>query len=144
MRDVISGVLGSRFVDAASAEAKPKPKKRRASPLSIRLSEDERSQLQALAGRTPLGTYVKACLFDGKTPRKAPKGNSARDYELLARLLAGLGQTDAFRNLDQLVRMAEDGSLDLSDETVQTILAACVCLSAMRGDLVKALGLRGG
>ncbi len=142
MRELISGVLGDRFGSAVAPVSSPPPKKKRPAPLSVRLSADERDQLQTWAGRTPLSTYVKSCLFDGKKPRKARNRTSVEDFETLARLLAALGKTDAFRNLDTLVRQFENGTLDLSDEHIQTILAACACVTAMRDDLMCALGLK--
>lgn len=142
MRDLVSGVL-TRSFQTSSVPKKAKPNKNRPAPLSIRLSDDERAQLQDWAGRTPLSSYVKACLFEGKKPRRAKAGDTAKDFEALARLLAALGKTDAFRNLDQLVQMAEAGTLELSDEHVQTILAACLCVTDMRNELMRALGLKG-
>ncbi|MEM1341465.1 MAG: hypothetical protein AAGA97_00775 [Pseudomonadota bacterium] len=140
MKTVISGILTERF--RTESLAPPRKKKKHPAPLSIRLSEDERAQLQSWAGRKPLSTYVKECLFKGRKPRKAANSNPVQDYEALARVLGALGRSGIFRNLDGLAKQAEEGTLDLSDDTIQAIVAACLCVSEMRNDLVRALGLK--
>lgn len=142
MKGVTSGELTEEFGTASIVRPARKPKKKRPSPLSVRLSDDEWAQLREWAGRTPLSTFAKLCIFEGKKPRKARSRTNVEEFDALARVLAALGRTDAFRNLDKLVRMAEEGALDLSDENVQIILAACACISAMRDDLMCALGLK--
>lgn len=135
----------SKHFSAAEKQESTATKKKRKPPLSIRLNDDERTLLESWAGRTPLSTYVKKRLFadGGKKPRKARSSTSVQDYDTLARLLGALGRTDAFRNLDKLIAMAENGTLDLEDEHIKTVLAVCACVTEMRNDLIVALGLKG-
>lgn len=139
MKHPLTDILNVAFNTAAP---KPKKQRKRASPISIRVSDDERAQLQALAGRKPLGTYIKDCLFKGQKPRKTPERRPVDDFEALAKVLSALGRSDLFRNLDMLVAQAEAGTLDLTDAHVQTVLTACACVTSMRADLIQALGLK--
>jgi len=41
-------------------------KKKREAPFSLRLTFEERAQLEAAAGGEPLGAYIKSVLFDGE------------------------------------------------------------------------------
>lgn len=50
--------LASQFADAAKS-AKRKPKRRRPSSLSIRVSDEERAILQRKAGKRSIGAYVR-------------------------------------------------------------------------------------
>lgn len=141
MKHPLSNYLTPSFLSAA-AKPEPKPKrKKRPSPISIRVTDEERAELQAMAGRTPVGAYIKECVFKGRTPRKSRHSNPIEDFDALARVLSALGRSDVFRNLDALVAQAEAGTLDLSDEHLQTVLAACACVTSMRSDLIRALGL---
>lgn len=145
---LLSGFLTSRFAGSSQEKPQPrtKPTKKRTPPLSVRISDDERALLESWAGRMPLGTYVKKRLFDGVDikPRKARQRSVVEEYDLLARLLGTLGRTDAFRNLGKLIALVENDRLDLDDDDLQTILGACACITAMRRDLVEALGLKEG
>ncbi|WP_299730519.1 hypothetical protein [uncultured Tateyamaria sp.] len=142
MKHPYVATLTSKFRNAGAPLAPKKTRKKRPSPISFRVTDDERVQLQDMAGRTPIGTYVKACLFEGKKPRKSRQANVVKDYEALAQVLGTLGRSDVFRNLNTLIIQAEAGNLNLSDEHVRTVLAACACISSMRADLIRALGLK--
>lgn len=140
MKHPLSNYLTPSFLSAA-ARPEPKPKrKKRPSPISIRVTDEERAELQAMAGRTPVGAFIKECVFKGRTPRKGRHSNPIEDFDTLARVLSALGRSDVFRNLDALVVQVEAGTVDLSDEHIQTILAVCACVTSMRADLIRALG----
>jgi len=125
----------ARSVVIAAKRAKKRP-----SPVSVRFSDDERKRLEADANGVPLGTYIKGRVFaDGSEYR----GQSVmRNYEALAQLLATLGRSDLFANLDVLAREIEAGNLTLSPEAEFEIGVACACVLQMRDDLIYALGLR--
>ena len=139
----MSGVLiraKSLKPEFARSAAVTKRVKKRPSPVSVRFSDDERNRLVADAGGQPLGAYIKGRVFeDGPGYR----GKSVvRDYEALARLLAGMGQSELLSNLDVLAREIEFGNLALSPEAEFEIGVACACVLQMRDDLIYALGLR--
>ena len=113
---------------------------RRLAPLSIRLNERERAQLEKAAGDMPLGRFIKQQVFYG-TP-KASKAEVVDRYEMLARLLAALGETDAFANLDSIAKAVECGDVQLSAEQLEQIGATCLLVLEMRNDLIRALGLK--
>lgn len=138
-----SEFLTKNFNAAASQRAKVKHRKR-PSPVSIRVSDGEKMQLQEWAGTTPISTYVKSVLFDGKKPRNARCSAAIRDYQALAQVLSALGRSGVFTNLDKMVQDAEAGRLNLSDKDVETVLTACAVVTQMRDDLVRALGLKAG
>lgn len=142
MKHTLCDVLTPAF---QSATVRPKAKskrKKRPSPISIRVTDDERAELQAMAGRRPVGAFIKECLFKGRKPRKVRNPNPVDDFEALAKVLSALGRSDVFRNLDTLVAQAEAGTLDLTDDHVSAVLTACACVTSMRADLIQALGLK--
>lgn len=126
----------------ASAKIEQKPKKR-PSPVSIRFSD---KQLAALAPHTngqALGPYIKEFVLKGHSVRaKSNNGNSVKDYEVLARLLRGLGQSELRTYLCALHELANNGRFIADEETHGQLRQACADIAAMRNDLVSALGLR--
>jgi hypothetical protein len=78
-------------------------------PFSLRLSFDERSQLESAAGDMPLGTYIRKKLLDEKTePRRTMKRarSPVKDDKALARLLSELGKAHLANNLNQIADRA--------------------------------------
>lgn len=111
-------------------------------PFSIRLTEAEKSLLLARAGRIPLGTYIRDALLSGDVQAKRRRmSNPVADHAALARVLAVLGQSRLSSNLNQLAKAVNIGALPVSPETEAELADACHAVSAMRGDLVRALGL---
>lgn len=131
--------LKGRFT-AAAQEAEPKaPKNRkRPSPLSVRLSENERAKLEAAAAGQSLNSYVKERLFAGTRPRKS----AVQDYDALARALSMLGRSDIQKRLSALLLAIESERLVASQEVEQDIRAACATVAVIRAELVTALGLK--
>ena len=113
--------------------------KKRPSPLSIRLSENEREALQKAAAGRSINSYVKGRLFDTKKGRrKAP----VEDYEALARALSLLGQSNVYTRLSALLLAIEAGKLDASTDAERDIRQACATVRSIRSDLIIALGLK--
>jgi len=63
-----------------------------------------------------------------------------QDADALARVLGALGQSRLSSNLNQLAKAVNSGSLPVSPETEADLSAACRDVSAMRTDLLRALG----
>ena len=120
-------------------------KKKSAAPFSLRLTQDERRQLERQAAGLPIGTYVRARLLgdNGGEERRRTRGKfPVRDHEALARVLAWLGQSRLSSNINQLARAANSGSLPVDAETRQALNDACQAIGAMKRMLMTALGIR--
>ncbi|WP_417308026.1 hypothetical protein [Devosia sp.] len=104
---------------------------KRASPISIRFNEAELGMLRRKAGTTPLSTYIKRSLFKSQGWTANP--------ELLAQVLARLGEAEVMSKLEVLARAAESNSLDNDPDTIRRISEACEAVIAMRLLLLSAL-----
>lgn len=114
-------------------------------PFSIRLTDAERNALLARAGRVPLGTFIRDALLLSDVQAKRQRiTNPVVDHAALARVLAALGKSRLSSNLNQLAKAVNIGALPVTPETEADIAEACRAVSAMRGDLVRALGLMEG
>lgn len=113
---------------------------KRPAPLSLRLTALERKNLEKLAGDQPLGRFIKDRVF-ADTPVSRPAEITDR-YQMLVRLLAALGESNVFANLDRIAKAIEAGDLDLSNEEREQIVLACLLVIQMRDDLIRALGLK--
>lgn len=132
---------GNSFNAIAGKRAKKKP-----APFSLRLTFEERSRLEELAGDEPLGSYIKRKLFDGNgASHKRARSKLRRpvkDDASLAKVLALLGSSRIANNLNQLAKAVNIGSLPVVEETEHDIRRACADVAAMREELLRALGQR--
>lgn len=109
-------------------------------PVSIRLTEEERSRLVAEAGKRTLGEHIRTRLFNGESrPRRVqmPKTN-ARE---LAHVLAALGHSDLAPMLREMLTAVRVGALPVTQETEAVIRSACTATLEIRQRLMIALGL---
>lgn len=94
-----------------------------------------------LRGSKALSAYIREQLFgDDAAPRKRSGNSPVQDVEALGRVLGALGQSRLSSNLNQLARAVNTGSLPVTPETEAELAAACRDISAMRADLLRALG----
>ena len=128
-----------------------RPKRRRApSPISIRVTPDERQILDAAAheGRfSTVSAYIRSRLFssvyaDELGGRSSERLSAAERQKMLARILGKLGETKALRNLSDLAEAARLGVLPLAPDVLPDIHAACAAIADIRIMLLKALGLK--
>lgn len=148
----MSGSLSTKriteeFMLALRAESKPrKPDRRkRAPPVSIRFSDEERRLLSAHAGNKALSTYVREfVLSEHKIKRKPRKSGLVVEKTSIAQILAALGRSGLPSLLRETLDAIDDDKLLLDDETEYELRRASAEIVAMRATLVKALGLRGG
>ena len=84
--------------------AKEKPAKRTAiSPVTLRLTPDERERLEELSAGMTLSAYIQACVFaKEETRRKSRPKDIVADNKAAAEALALLGQSRIASNLNQL------------------------------------------
>jgi hypothetical protein len=115
---------------------------RRHPPYSLRLSFEERAQLERAAGDLPVATYIKSLLFSGELPRRSRLRSPVKDHRALAEVLACLGASRIANNLNQLAKAANSGSFYFDRETKWQLGAACDDIRAMRQCLMGALGMK--
>src|SRR5688572_29055181 len=108
----------------------PNTDNKRLPPFSLRLTPEERQQLEIQAGGLSLAAYVKARLFQSE--RRTPSSKSRtrgkfciKDHKALAEVLAKLGASRLASNLNQLAKAANSGSLPVTPETENALQAAC-------------------
>lgn len=119
---------------------KPKPKRSALSPVTLRLTSEEREKLEELAAGMTLSAYIRACIFAETCKRRKRRPKSVvEDKEAVAEALALLGQSRIASNLNQLAYHANTGILIESDKTKDQIAEANAHLKAIRSLLVQAL-----
>lgn len=113
------------------------------SPLTLRLTPEERTKLEELAVGMTLSTYVRACVFgqEAKRRKSRPK-NVVANKRAVAEALALLGQSRIANNLNQLAYHANIGALDIGDVELSQINEAYEHVLAIRSLLVTALNAR--
>ncbi len=118
-------------------EDEPRPKG--FPPFSLRLSFDERAQLETEAGNMALGAYIRERLLGDPTPRKKRR-KPIKDETALSQLLGELSRSNIANNLNQLAKAAHSGSLDVTPDTERAIREAYSEIMWMRSKLMQALG----
>ena len=140
----MSRTLSNQFADAAATPAKRKPKRRRPSSLSIRVSDEERAILERKAGKRSLGTYVREmALGDEQAPRRKSAGKPAIDSVMLGQVLGKLGKSEQVACLFLLLVAAEKRRVILTETERVALHGACADVREVRAALMSALGLRG-
>jgi len=126
------------FADAA----KPRRSRgRKTAPISLRLTEAERSQLEELAAGVTLSVYIRAQLFASEEKRRKRRAKLlVEDKKAVAEALALLGQSRIANNLNQLAYHANIGTLAIEDKERAQIEEAYTCVLNIRNLLVTALG----
>ena len=132
----MSDHLNEQYTRAVSTPDPIKPK--RPAPLSIRLSEKEKSELRRLAGGQSLNAYVKSQIFGGKLNK------STGSHETLALILFELGKSEFAANIKSIAQLAEIGALIMDEETRTNLNAALAAIIAMRDAIVKELKTKSG
>ncbi len=116
--------------------------KKQLPPFSLRFTLEERAQLEQDAVGLSLGAYIRSRLFDESFPMRRTRGkHPVKDHQELAKVLAELGRSRLANNLNQLAKVANSGSLEVSPDTEQAIQHACSDIRWMRHVLMSALGL---
>lgn len=139
--------LTARFSESMmaveTAGTATKPRRKRDAPFAIRLSKDERAQLEQDAAGAPLGAYIKAKVFSEALPvRMRRTGLAVEDRQLLAKILAMLGASCLSSNLSELACLASIGALAFTPETESELRATLCDVRDMRRHLMLALGIK--
>lgn len=124
------------FVNASSAKTRTA-----LSPLTLRLTPEERARLEELATDMTLSAYVRACVFaEDAQLRKTRPADQVEEKKVAAEALALLGQTRIASNLNQLAYHANIGALIVGETEKDQIAEANEHLAAIRVMLMQALG----
>ncbi|MEM7547870.1 MAG: plasmid mobilization relaxosome protein MobC [Pseudomonadota bacterium] len=122
-----------RFNSAAKPKTPP--------PFSLRLTFEERAQLEKQAAGMSLGAFIRSRLFgEDEAPRRTRGKFPVKDHEALARVLEALGSSRISSNLNQLAKAANSGSLPITPETEEFLAEACEAVQDIRNGLLRALG----
>ena len=116
---------------------------KRKAPFSLRLTDDERQQLERQAGFMPLASYIKSVVLTDEAPKYRKKAKPpVAQQQLLAEVLARLGQTRTANNLNQIAKAINQGTLYVDDELEADLKAAIAEVAWMRATLMQALGIK--
>ncbi|MEP3296795.1 MAG: hypothetical protein ABJO27_10010 [Pseudoruegeria sp.] len=110
------------------------------SPVTLRLTAEERERLEELAVGMTLSAYIRACVFaeEEKRRKRRPK-DAVADKKALAECLALLGHSRMASNLNQLAYHANVGALFVDDEVKGQITESYEAIKEMRALLIEAL-----
>jgi len=112
------------------------------SPISLRLTKEERAALEHAAAGQSLSAHIRSCLFGENTStRKRQRRVPVKDEIALAQTLGLLGRSKVASNLNQIAKAANCGALILDQETAAQIDEAHAHVVEMRAMLIRALGL---
>lgn len=112
-------------------------------PVSVRFTEEERAELERMAGDLTLSAYIRSrCIGDEAEPHRTRGKRPIKDFEALGRVLGALGRSQLSNNLNQLARAANSGTLGFPHETQAAIEDAAQDIAFIRNELIQALGLR--
>lgn len=115
--------------------------RKRPAPFSLRLSFEERTQVEKNAGGMPVGAYIKSLLLAEDAPKHRERRKPpVADQAALAQVLACLGASRIANNLNQLAKATNLGSFYFDEDTKMMIASACHDVRIMRQLLMKALG----
>ena len=109
-------------------------------PFSIRLSDEERAKLDALAGDMPMAAYVRTRLFDTPSPRHHKMRRFDVNQSLLKKLVRELGRQHISSRLHRIINAIDDGDLEVDDKLELELSYLCSELRHLRRNIRKALG----
>jgi len=110
------------------------------SPVTLRLTPDERAQLEQLADGMTLSAYIRFCVFsEGEAKRRRRPRTFLEDRKSLAQALALLGQSRIANNLNQLAYQANIGALVIDETARDQIDETYRHIAELRSLILKAL-----
>ncbi|MDM3871783.1 hypothetical protein QSV34_10515 [Porticoccus sp. W117] len=114
-----------------------------ARPFTLRLSDEERTELGRLAGSQSWGAYIRSQVFGENASKRRTLRKPQLNDRKLAVVLSALGDSRLSQNLNQLAKHANIGTLDMTPIVEQELLEACQAVVTMRELLLSALGHNG-
>lgn len=138
-----AGDVARPSAEQRGRDSKKKSGAKRPAPFSLRLTFEERRQLEQDSGRQSISSYIKSRLFDPDAPVKQARGlYPVKDHEALSQALGLLGQSGLTKRLAELAEAARIGAFPVEDETEKALRRACDDVRVMRQFLLAALGIR--
>ena len=114
---------------------------RKLSPVTLRLTAEERARLEELAHGMTLSAYIRACLFaEEDRRRKVRPKSSIADKKAMAEALALLGHSRIANNLNQLAYHANIGALAMDDAERAELKEVYELVRTLRDLLMRGLG----
>lgn len=108
-------------------------------PFALRLTDDERKELEHCAGELAVGTYIKGILFQDMGARRSRGTRKpVKDHAALGQVPA---QSRLGESLNSLSKAVESGTLTIDDDVPVAIKKACDDIIVMRLRLMRALGI---
>lgn len=137
-----SGMLTASF---AAKGAPPESRNRKGGKptgtISLRVTPNERHELETAASGMSLSAYVRERLFgDAVAPRRTRGKFPVKDHRALAEVLRALGATSLARDFEALNWAVRDGTVYLDEDSATAFQKACADVSAMHDRLLAALG----
>jgi len=115
----------------------------RPAPFSLRLTEEERTRLEAQAGSMPLASYIKSVVLAADAPKyRKRRTPPVEEQRLLAEVLARLGQSRHANNLNQIAKHLNQGTLIVDEGLEDDLKRALAEVAWMRATLMQALGVK--
>jgi len=116
--------------------------KKQISPISVRVTLEQRAQLEKDAVGMSLSDHIRSRLFDETRPKRRTRNkNPVKDYVLIAQVLGELQDSRLKNNMNQIAKQTNRGYPDFTPETDKAIQAGCADIRWMRNALMAALGL---
>ncbi len=124
-------------------EVKKSKKSKTSQPrITLRLTEEEHTQLKHLSEGMAVSAYIRKCIFGNKAVRRKRRSHApVQDQQSMAKALALLGQSRIANNLNQLAHRANMESLIMDETTLVQINEAYDYVIVMRDALIRAMGL---
>ncbi len=146
----MNAVSQSNLKQAFNKQAKPLKQRKSAKstlPVSIRVTAQEKRELQQMAGVKPISSYIRQRLF-GDAVAARPKQYLKKqrqpriDHVEIARLLGMFGKSQLATSMLALSLAVQAGELQVTAEVASQIECACNDIKDIRSSLVMALGMK--
>ncbi|MEM7188161.1 MAG: plasmid mobilization relaxosome protein MobC [Pseudomonadota bacterium] len=132
---------GGKAEFAEAVRPKARRSGRSGSPVTLRLTPEERVKLEDQAKGMTLSAYIRSRLFSKEAKRRKRRPSKiVADHKSAAAALALLGQSRIASNLNQLAYHANIGVLITGETEKEQIAEANAHLKAIRSLLMQALG----
>ena len=142
-------LMGIFNQEAGKVAAKPaNSENQKTVPLSIRVTTDEKAQLERMAGAQALSAFMRQRLFGEAAAAARPKRYQKKptepkiDHIEIARLLGTFGQSELARSMLALSLAVQMGELEVSAEVENKLERACTDIHEIKTALIVALNVK--